>query len=101
MADEKTATEQDHDNAEARMNDDILQLVRRYTTQSHAGDPNTLFPGPSDGSLDPASTQFNARKWAKAFYDIRTRVSDGSPPRTAGIAFRSLNVYGFGTDTDF
>lgn len=87
------------DDVEARITSDILQLARRYTTQpTH---PGVLFPQPSDGSLDPKSPEFNARKWAKAFYEIRCKSNDGHGPRTAGIAFRDMSVYGFGTDTDF
>ncbi|RKK91203.1 hypothetical protein BFJ71_g11087 [Fusarium oxysporum] len=26
---------------------------------------------------------------------------EGNPPKTTGVAFQNLNVYGFGTDTDF
>ncbi|KAK6216635.1 ABC-2 type transporter [Colletotrichum tabaci] len=84
---------------EARMNDEILQLARRYTTQSlHQG---SLFPVTAGGTLDPHSADFNAKKWAKAFYNLRNDIADGTPPRTAGIAFRNLNVYGFGTSTDY
>jgi ABC-type multidrug transport system ATPase subunit len=80
--------------------DEVLALARRMTSQSH-GQSGTLFPVPGDGPLNPNSPQFNARKWAKAFYNIRTENSEGNPPRTTGVAFKSLGVYGFGSSTDF
>ncbi|KAI5467615.1 ABC-2 type transporter-domain-containing protein [Mariannaea sp. PMI_226] len=97
---EKWAGENDFDGEEERRNDEVLELARRLTTQSHAP-PGTLFPLVSDGALDPDSKEFNARKWAKAFYELRTDTSEGNPPRTTGVAFKNLNVFGFGTDTDF
>lgn len=85
---------------EERINEDVHKLARRLTSQSH-GAPGALFPVPAEGPLNPNSPEFNARKWAKAFYDIRKDALDGNPPKTTGVAFRSLNAYGFGTATDF
>ncbi|KAM5355176.1 hypothetical protein ACJ41O_001822 [Fusarium nematophilum] len=96
---EKPATSPRNEDLEDHVNEDMLELARRLTTQSHAA-PGTLFPQ-SDGPLNPNSPDFNAKKWAKAFYDLRTDTSEGNPPRTTGVAFRRLNVFGFGTDTDF
>ncbi|KAF4463341.1 ATPase [Fusarium albosuccineum] len=96
---EKTACSTDDEEPDNRINDEVLELARRLTTQSHAA-PGTLFPQ-SDGPLNPNSPDFNAKKWAKAFYELRTDTSQGNPPRTTGVAFKNLNVFGFGTDTDF
>ncbi len=90
------------DVVEERVHDELLQLARRLTTRSQgAGAPVSLFPLPTDGALNPNSDQFNAKQWAKAFYNVRKDSLEGNPPKTTGIAFRDLNVYGFGTDTDF
>lgn len=83
-----------------RINEDVLQLARRLTSQSHGGQ-HSLFPVLNDSPLDPNSPKFNARKWAKAFYDIRKDSLDGSPPKTTGVAFKNLDAYGFGSATDF
>lgn len=83
------------------MNADILQLARKYTSNAAHGTDGTLFPLTRDGPLDPSSREFNARRWLKAFYDLRVEVSDGNRPRTSGVAFKNLDVYGFGTPTDF
>lgn len=84
---------------ESAMEEEINQLARRYTSQSHG--PHSLFPVPAEGPLDPNSEKFNARKWAKAFYDLRNEVTGDTPLRTSGVAFRDLCVHGFGTPTDF
>lgn len=89
-----TAVEEDLINA------DILQLARRLTAQSTTA-PGSLFPVPADGPLDPNSPEFNARKWAKAFYKIRKDSLEGNLPNSTGVAFKNLNAYGFGSATDF
>lgn len=85
---------------EALADQEVNALARRLTSHSQ-GTPETLFPIADSGPLNPESPNFNARKWAKAFYDIRTDTAEGNPPRTTGIAFRNLDVYGFGSSTDF
>ncbi|SPJ72627.1 uncharacterized protein FTOL_02356 [Fusarium torulosum] len=65
------------DHHDAEMEEEIHELARRFTEE------------------------FNARKWAKAFYNIRENISGDAPPRMSGIAFRNLSVHGFGTPTDF
>ncbi|KAJ0384519.1 hypothetical protein COL922a_008221 [Colletotrichum nupharicola] len=87
VAEKEWVKHEDAAEQEERMNNEVLQLARRFTTQSHGA------PG--------AFPNFNARKWAKAFYDIRTDTSEGNPPKTTGIAFKDLNVFGFGTSTDY
>ncbi|KAJ4260012.1 Multidrug resistance protein [Fusarium falciforme] len=99
VCNEKTTSDTENEDLEENINEEMLELARRLTTQSQAA-PGTLFPQ-LDGPLNPKSPDFNAKKWAKAFYELRTDTSEGNPPRTTGVAFRNLNVFGFGTDTDF
>lgn len=82
-----------------RISVEIHELARKLTTRSESS-PGCLFPSVAGGALDPNSDKFNARKWATAFYNSRKDAS-GTAPRTAGIAFKNLDVYGYGTDTDF
>ncbi|KAH7142903.1 ABC-2 type transporter-domain-containing protein [Dactylonectria estremocensis] len=85
------------------MDQEIHQLARRLTTRSGKnGHPSeALFPTVADSSLDPNGSSFNASKWAKAYYSSRAAASDGNAPRTTGLAFKNLDVYGYGTQTDF
>ncbi|KAJ0109472.1 ABC-2 type transporter [Diaporthe amygdali] len=85
--------------SETRMSAEIHELARKLTTRSESS-PGYLSPSAAGGALDPKSDKFNARKWAMAFYNSR-KAASGTTPRTAGIAFKGLNVYGYGTDTDF
>ncbi|EWZ30932.1 ATPase [Fusarium oxysporum Fo47] len=80
---------------------EIHDLARRFTSQSAASGHGPLFPLSDGGPLDPQSPHFNSKKWAKAYLKTRTETADGSTPRTAGIAFKNLNAYGFGQATDF
>ncbi|KAM6534553.1 Multidrug resistance protein [Fusarium falciforme] len=87
-------------NDDARVDEELTQLARRYTSNAQHPQP-TLFPAPAEASLDPQSPEFNARKWAKAFFQLRSSSVEGIKPRTVGIAFRDLSVHGFGTATDY
>lgn len=80
---------------------ELHALARRISSRSESGAAGPLFPVSSNGPLDPNSPQFNARLWAKAFLRDRTAASDGNKPKTSGVAYRNLDVYGYGTATDF
>ncbi|KFA54267.1 hypothetical protein S40293_07806 [Stachybotrys chartarum IBT 40293] len=85
---------------EEQVDAELQELARRSTVGSHTGGNHPLFPVKLDTALDPNSPQFDARSWAKAYYKSRTTAS-GIKPRTSGLAFRHLNVYGFGSAVDF
>ncbi|KAK1452781.1 ABC-2 type transporter [Colletotrichum cuscutae] len=91
---------EDATDQETQINDEVLQLARRYTTQSNAA-LSSLFPVPAKGPLNPSSPDFNTRKWAKSFYNIRTDTSERNPPKTTGIAFKNLNIFRYSTSTDY
>ena len=88
------------DQHEHDMDAEIQDLARRYSTHRTQDAPELLFPVPADTALDPASSHFNARKWAKAYYASRSAAANGTV-RTAGVAFGNLDVYGFGTSADY
>ncbi|KKK23290.1 hypothetical protein ARAM_005641 [Aspergillus rambellii] len=62
---------------------------------------NTFLNPTSDPELDPDSDQFSARKWTKNFLSIASRDPERYPRRTAGVAFRNLNAFGYGTAADY
>lgn len=82
----------------------IVQLARKLTTDSShsafspSDDPFNPEPG---SSLDPHSDCFRPRAWAKSLLHLQSRDPDNYKSRTAGIAFRNLNVFGFGSATDY
>ncbi|KAM0548856.1 hypothetical protein ACHAPJ_009712 [Fusarium lateritium] len=99
---EKTETPaDDNPSVEHDYEEEIHDLARRLTTQSATSGHGPLFPLSEDTPLDPASPNFNSKKWAKAYLKSRTAAADGNNPRTAGIAFKNLDAFGFGHATDF
>lgn len=59
------------------------------------------FLNTSDPELDPNSDQFNSRKWTKNLLHITSRDPERYPRRTAGVSFRNLNAFGYGTAADY
>ncbi|KAL1881468.1 hypothetical protein VTK73DRAFT_3530 [Phialemonium thermophilum] len=87
-----------------RRNSIVQALARTYTSQSHASGvaPGTnpfLASNDENSPLNPNGPRFSARAWAKAVVDMIS--SRGHKMRTSGVAFQNLNVYGFGTPTDY
>ncbi|GJC88861.1 ZEB2-regulated ABC transporter 1 [Colletotrichum liriopes] len=80
--------------------EEIHDLARRLTSASHGGG-HSLFPEPSDPTIDPKDPKFDARKWAAAFYRLQTNALHGNAPNTVGLAFKDLQVYGLGTTMDY
>jgi ATP-binding cassette subfamily G (WHITE) protein 2 (PDR) len=85
---------------EEQQNHEVLDLVRRFTTQSAQHNLGSPFDALEGSSLDPKSSQFRAKSWAKAFYNLRYGGEEALP-RVAGVAFKDLNVWGQGSPTDF
>lgn len=97
----KTASLEDDDSAERR-EEQVHQLARRYTEQStHSTIHQSPFNATPDSPLDPNGEHFNARAWAKAMLHTQQEDPNAPPIRTAGVAFRNMNVHGFGSDTDY
>lgn len=95
----------DHDNTdeikhERPHDQELLELVRKFTSQTEQYHLESPFAAAESSQLNPKSDLFRARDWAKAFYDLRY-TSQEALPRIAGVAFRGLNVWGNGSPTDF
>lgn len=83
----------------------IRELVRRHSLNlvrktSRADDAINPFLE-SHPHLNPSSAEFDARAWAKALLHHSAVDPDTYPRHTAGVAFKQLGVYGFGSDTDY
>ena len=85
---------------ETQHEQEVLELVRAYTSQSTQHNHGSPFEAIEGSRLDPQSDQFRVRDWAKSFYELRYS-SDGFIARVAGVAFQGLNVWGKGSPTDF
>ncbi|KAI0008379.1 ABC-2 type transporter-domain-containing protein [Xylariaceae sp. FL0662B] len=79
----------------------VHALARRYTTQSQAGYPgqNPYLDVDPDSPVNPNSSNFSARAWAKAV--VKMAEGMGHDFRTAGVCFQNVNVHGFGAATDY
>jgi ATP-binding cassette subfamily G (WHITE) protein 2 (PDR) len=89
---------------------DLKQGVREFAQElkrrspSDSGDQgfqNPFLGGLNDPALDPTSKTFSAKAWISNLISLTSRDPKKHPARTAGIAFRDLNVYGFGSPTDY
>lgn len=88
--------------------EEIHQLARRFSqlskdiviSSSEEG-INTFLDPTGDPELDPSSDQFKSRKWVRNMLQMTCQDSNRYPRRTAGVSFRNLNVYGYGTATDY
>ncbi|KAK4983971.1 Multidrug resistance protein [Elasticomyces elasticus] len=100
---EQPSTEASSDEDEVvRREQEVLELARRYTTQStYSVYGDNPLKAEKDSPLDPLSANFKARAWAKSFMRLQQREPDKYPERTVGIAFRNLNVHGYGAATDY
>ncbi|KAF2471821.1 ABC drug exporter AbcA [Lindgomyces ingoldianus] len=92
----------DDDQEYARREHEVHQLARRFTEHSvYSTTAQNPFNAPEGSALDPSGEQFNARAWCKAMLHLHTEDDKAYPLRTAGVSFKSLNVHGFGSATDY
>lgn len=98
-------TVSEYDDEDERRASIVQALARRYTTQSAAAvglEPGTtIFEAAKDDEspLNPNGHKFKARVWAKTVVDMMSR--EGHSFRTSGVAYQNLNVFGFGSATDY
>ncbi|KAF7716532.1 Uncharacterized protein PECH_005181 [Penicillium ucsense] len=72
------------------------------TSASTTDGINTFLNPEKDPELNPNDTRnFNARKWCKNFLQMILRDPARYPRRSAGVSFRNLNVFGYGTAADY
>ncbi|KAK1141439.1 Multidrug resistance protein [Aspergillus melleus] len=90
-----------YEDSETQREQEVLNLARKFTTRSIDSHHQPLF-GPNPGKkVDPQSPDFSAKSWAKAFYNVRYKAEGNSEPRLSGFAFKGLQVYGYGSATDY
>ncbi|KAI9935030.1 hypothetical protein ASPWEDRAFT_117761 [Aspergillus wentii DTO 134E9] len=100
----ETAKAESEDGIKSEDQEKITALARTLSRQKSTitGDGFNTFLDPSgDPELDPNSDQFNSRKWVKNMLHITSRDPDRYPRRSAGVSFRNLNAFGYGTAADY
>lgn len=87
---------------ENRRDEEVHELARKYTQQSHHSVYNkNPFETKDDARLDPSSPEFQPRAFAKSLLNLQARDPEKWKQRTAGFAFKNLSAYGFGSATDY
>ncbi|GKU21386.1 unnamed protein product [Fusarium langsethiae] len=77
---------------------DLARQLSRVSTTAGA-ELNAFSPQPGT-KLDPNSTNFDPRAWVKAFVKLVESEDNSAPSRSLGVAFKNLNVYGWGTGAE-
>lgn len=90
---------------------EIRELARQLTQASLASfrshkssikdDGYNPFTNHDDPSLDPDSPDFDSVKWRKYIFGLKDKESDRYPILTAGLSFKHLGAYGYGSAVDF
>ena len=88
-------------------NPEIHHLARQVTAHSIRTAGGTDYPNPFlegedlDPQLNPSSGKFRPEAWVRTLIGIQSRDPERYPQRTAGVAYKNLNVHGFGSLTDY
>ena len=78
---------------------EVKKLARIYSQASTIGE--NPFEAPADSSINPTSDTFRSRAWTKAMLKLREVSDQHVEPRSAGVAFRNLSVFGQSAATDY
>lgn len=103
----QTTGHESDDGLGGKTQEKVAALARRlsYISRQSSAYPdegkNTFLDPTGDPALDPNSDQFNSRKWIKNMLSVTTRDPDRYPRRTAGVSFRNLSAFGYGTAADY
>jgi ATP-binding cassette subfamily G (WHITE) protein 2 (PDR) len=84
--------------------EEVHELARQVTSQSvhtSGGELVNPFIDSTDPALNPNSEKFNSKSWMRHVLNISSRDPENHPPLTAGVAFKNLGAYGFGTSADY
>ena len=86
--------------------DDVRDLARTWTQRSrhqsvHSDAYGSPFDAEAGSVLNPDSDKFNSRAWTKSMLRLQDEDETKFKSRKAGVAFRSLNAYGYSTGADF
>lgn len=93
----------DYETFGERLNEDIAKVASRVSISSTSAQTvaqsRALNPAPGS-NLDPSSPAFDARAWVQDFTRVCESDPKSAPSRALGVAFRKLNVFGWGTGAE-
>lgn len=93
--DDHTYVDQSTDEGLNRDNE-IRRILSRIPT--HNNDPARMFRDHDGALFDPADTKADPIKWVKALSAL-VRTELGEYDHRAGVAWKGLDVYGYGSDS--
>lgn len=97
---EKALTKEERE--QKAQDEELHELARRVTRQSHASIyEKNPFESDEESILNPNSPNFQPRAFTKSMLNLQARDPEKWKQRTAGFSFKDLNVYGFGSATDY
>jgi hypothetical protein len=79
----------------------LARSLSRISQKGGVGEGINPFTNTSYPELDPNSDSFNSQKWARNLLHITSRDPERYPRRTAGVSFRNLSAFGYGTAADY
>ena len=77
------------------------RLTTTTSIKDVGGQYRNSFIDSSDPALDPNSGQFKPEAWVRTLIGLQSRDPERYPQRVAGVAYKNLNVHGFGSLTDY
>ncbi|KAH7121877.1 ABC-2 type transporter-domain-containing protein [Dactylonectria estremocensis] len=77
----------------------VQDLAHQYTHPSVTSPTAIFASNDPDSPLNPRGNKFNAATWAKTISQAAAKRGQGV--RQVGVCFENLNVFGYGTPTDF
>ncbi|KAL8922410.1 MAG: hypothetical protein Q9172_003566 [Xanthocarpia lactea] len=99
-----TGTDSDDFLDKDHVDKEVTHLARQITAssvKSAGGSYPNPFAASDEPELDPLSGQFKPERWVKTLIGVQSRDPERYPQRVAGIAYKNLNVSGFGSPLDY
>ena len=81
--------------------EELEKIHTLHSVRSDGGNYRNSFLDTTDPALDPNSGQFQPEKWVRTLVGLQSRDPERYPQRVAGVAYKNLNVHGFGSLTDY
>lgn len=92
------------DGSDSDNNEQIHTLARQITSQSVQtidGEVVNPFLYSGDPTLDPNSEKFDSKAWLRHVMSIESRDPEKFPELIAGVSFKNLGAFGYGTTADY
>ncbi|OGE47287.1 hypothetical protein PENARI_c051G08975 [Penicillium arizonense] len=90
---------------EVDMEDEVEEMVRQLTRHSthfsSANAVNPFFEENKETTWHPGSPNFRTKDWIRSLIAAQSQDPERFLQRSAGVAFKSLSVHGFGSPTDY